>query len=99
MAEWRHRPALDQTHVGSPFGPASESVPRKFGPPSEAAHDRLQRCFDQATDAGIRANAAKEHHLAARSEHSRALVERCLRVWHSRNHVICDDDIERSIGK
>ena len=47
MTERRHRPALDQAHIGSPVGPQSESVPRKLGAPSESANNRLQHPFDQ----------------------------------------------------
>jgi len=32
MTERRHRPALNQAHIGSPFAPASESAPRKLRP-------------------------------------------------------------------
>ena len=99
MTERRHRPALDQAHIGSPFGPQSESVPRKLGAPSEPTNDRLQQPFDQVPKAAIRADAAKEDHFAARSEHSSTLVERCLGVRHSRNYVIRHDDVERSIGE
>jgi len=88
MTKWRHRPTLDQTHIGAPFGPASESVPGKFRPPSEPANDRLQQEFDQMSQAGICTDPTEEDHLSARPEHSGALVERCLRIWHGRNHVI-----------
>jgi len=98
MTEWRHRPALDQTHIGSPFGPASESVPRKLRPPSQPANDRLQQEFDQMSQAGIRTDPTEEDDLAAGPEHSGAFVERCLRIWHGRNHVIRHNDVERSIG-
>ena len=99
MTERRHRPALDQAHIGSPFGPQSESVPRKLGAPSEPANNRLQQPFDHVSKPSIRTDTAEEDHLAARSEHSGALVERCLRVWHSGNDVIRHDDVERSIGE
>jgi len=99
MTEWRHRPALDQTHIGSPFGPASESVPRKLRPPSQPANDRLQQEFDQMSQAGIRTDPTEEDDLAAGPEHSGAFVERCLRIWHGRNHVIRHNNVERSIGK
>ena len=99
MTERRHRPTLDQAHIGSPYGAASESVPRKLRPPSEPTNDGLQHHFDEAPQAGIRADAAEEDHLATRSEHSRALVERGFRVWHGRNHVIRHDDIERSVSE
>jgi len=46
MTKWRHRPALDQEHIASLFGPLCESVPRKLCPPSEPANDRLQQEFD-----------------------------------------------------
>ena len=99
MTERRHRPPLDQAHIGSLLCPESESVPRKLGPPSESTNDRLQQPFDQVPKAAIRADTAEEDHLAARSEHSRALVERCLRVWHGRNYVVRHDNVERSIGE
>ena len=99
MAERRHRPALYQADIGSPFGPQGESVPRKLGAPAEPTNNRLQQPFDQVPKAAIRADAAEEDHLAARSEHPGALVERCLRVWHGRNYVVCYDDVERSIGE
>ena len=99
MTERRHRPALDQSHIGSPFGPQSESVPRKLGAPSEPANNRLQHPFDQVPKPAIRTDAAEEDHLAARSEHSGKLVERCLRVWHRRNYVVRHDNVERSIGE
>ena len=47
MTERRHRPALDQAHISSPFGPANESVPTKLSPPSEPTNDRLQQSLDQ----------------------------------------------------
>ncbi len=75
MTERRHRPALDQAHIGSPFGPQGESIPRKLGAPSEPANDRLQQPFDQVAKAAIRTDAADEDHLAARSKHSGTLVE------------------------
>ena len=99
MTERRHRPALDQAHISSPFGPANESVPTKLSPPSEPTNYRLQQSFDRVAQAGIRPDAAEEDHLAAGPEHSGTLVERCLRVWHGRNHVIRHDDIERSVGE
>jgi hypothetical protein len=99
MTERRHRPALDQAHISSPFGPQSESVPRKLGAPSEPTNDRLQQPFYQLPQAAIRADATEEYHLAAGSEHSRTFVERCLRVWHRGNYVVRHDDIERSIGE
>jgi len=99
MTKWRHRPALDQAHIGSPFDPASESVPRKLCPPSQPANDRLQQEFDQMSQAGICTDSTEEDHLSARPEHSGALVERCLRIWHGRNHVIRHNDVKRSIGK
>ena len=99
MTERRHRPALDQAHISSPFGPANESVPTKLSPPSEPTDDRLQQSFNQVPQAGIRTDPAEENHLAAGPEHSGTLVERCLRVWHGRNHVIRHDDIERSVGE
>jgi hypothetical protein len=99
MAEWRHRLALDQAHISSPFGPARESIPRKLRPPSQPTNDRLQQYFDHTTQTAIRTNTADEDHLAAGPEHAGALVERCLQVWHGRNHVIRDDDVERSIGE
>ena len=99
MTERRHRPALDQAHVWSPFDPASKSAPRKLRPPSEPTNDRLQQPFDQAPQAGIRTDAAEQDHLAAGPEHSGTLVERRLRVWRGRNHVIRHDDVERSIGE
>ena len=99
MTERRHRPALDQAHIGSLLCPESESVPRKLGPPSEPTNDRLQQPFDQAPKTGVRTDAAEEDHFAARPEHSSTLVERCLRVRHSRNYVIRDDDVERSVGE
>ena len=99
MTERRHRPALDQAHIGSPFGPQSESVPRKLGAPSEPANDRLQQPFDQVPQAAIRPDPAEEDHLPAGSEHSGTLVERRLGVWHSGNDVIRHDDVERSIGE
>ena len=99
MTERRHRPALDQAHIISPFGPQSESVPTKLRPPSEPTNDRLQQSFDQVPQAAIRTDAAEEDHLAAGPEHSGTLVERCLRVWHSRNYMVRHDDVERSIGK
>ena len=94
MAERRHRPTLDQAHIGSPLGPQSESVPRKLGAPSEPANNRLQQPFDQVAKTAIRADAAEEDHLAARSEHSRTLVERRLRVWYGRNYVVRHNDVE-----
>ena len=94
MAEWRHRPAFDQVHISAPFGPARESLPRKLGPPSEPTHDRLQHRFDQVPQPRIRTDTAEEDHLAARSEHTGALVECRFRVWHSRNHMICYNHIE-----
>ena len=99
MTERRHRPALDEAHIGSPFGPQSESVPRKLGAPSEPANNRLQQPFDQMAETAIRADAAEEDHFAAGSEHSSTLVERCLGVWHGRNHVVRHDDVERSVGE
>ena len=99
MTERRHRPALDQPHVGSPFGPQSESVPRKLGAPSEPANNRMQQPFYQMPKTAIRTDAAEEDHFAARSEHSGTLVERCLRVRHGRNYVVRHDDVERSIGE
>src|SRR6516164_126223 len=99
MTEWRHRPALDQAHIGSLFGPASESAPRKLRPPSQPANDRLQQEFDQMSQAGICTDATEEDHLPTRPEHSGALVERCLRIWHGRNYVIRHNDVERSIGE
>ena len=99
MTERRHRPALDQAHISSPFGPARESVPTKLSPPSEPTNNRLHQPFEQVSEAGIRTDAAEENHLAAGPEHSRTLVERRLWVWHGRNHVVRYDDIERSIGK
>src|SRR5260370_3689680 len=59
MTERRHRPALDHAHIGSPFGPASESAPAKFRPPSEPANDRLQQSLDEVPQAGIRTDAAE----------------------------------------
>ena len=53
MTERRHGPALDQAYIVSPFGPASEEVPRKLRPPPEAANDRLQDLLDHAPDAGL----------------------------------------------
>lgn len=99
MTKRRHRPALDQADIGSPFGPKSESVPRKHSPPSEPTNERLQQSFDQVPQAGISTDAAEQDHLAAGSEHSRALVERCLRVWRGRNYMVRHDDVERSIGE
>ena len=99
MTERRHRPALDQSHIGSTFGPQGESVPWKLGSPSEPANDRLQQPFDQVPKATIRTDPAEEDHLPARSEHSGTLVKRCLRVWHRRNYVIGHDDVERIIGE
>ena len=99
MTKRRHRPALDQAHIGSPFGPANESVPAKLRPPPEPANDRLQQSFDQVPQAGICTDAAEENHLTAGPEHAGTLVERCLGVWHRRNHVIRHDDIERSIDE
>ena len=64
MAEWRHRPALDQAHISAPFGPARESLPRKLGPPSEPTHDRLQHRFDQVPHPRIRTDTAEEDNLA-----------------------------------
>src|SRR5260370_20802285 len=46
MTERPQRPALDQAHIGSPFGPASASAPAKFRPPSEPPHGRLQLWLD-----------------------------------------------------
>ena len=99
MTERRHRPALDQADIGSPFGPQSESVPRKLGTPSEPTNNWLQQPFDQVPKPAIRTDPAEEDHLAARSEHSGTLVERCLRVRHGRNYVVRHDDVERSIGE
>ena len=99
MTERRHRPALDQAHIGSPFGPASESVPTKLSPPPEPTNERLQQPFDQVPQAGIRSDAAEQDHFAAGPEHSGTLVKCCFRVRHGRNHVIRHDDIERSIGE
>ena len=97
MTKWRHRPALDQTHISPSFDPASESVPGKFRPPSEPANDRLQQEFDQMSQAGICADPTEENHLAFGPEHSSALVERRLGIWHGRNHVIRHNDVKRSI--
>ena len=99
MAERRHRPALDQAHIGSPFDPQSESVPGKLGPPSEPTNDRLQQPFYQMPKTAIRTDAAEEDHFATRPEHSGTLVERGLRVWHCGNYVVRHDDVERSIGE
>ena len=99
MTERRHRPALDQVHIGSPFGPANESVPAELRPPSEPANNRLQHSFDQMPQASISTDAAEENHFTAGPEHAGTFVQRCLGVWHCRNHVIRDDDIERSIGE
>lgn len=99
MTERRHRPALDQAHIGSTFGPANESVPAKLGAPSEPANDRLQQSFDQMPQAGIRTDTAEENHFTAGPEHAGTLVERCLGVWHCRNHVSRHDGVERSIGE
>ena len=99
MTEWRHRPALDQTHIRPSFDPASESVPGKFRPPSEPANDRLQQEFDQMSQAGICTDPTDEDHLAAWPKHSGAFIERCLRIWHGRNYVIRHNDVERSIGE
>jgi len=85
MTKWRHRPALDQTHISPSFDPASESVPGKFRPPSEPANDRLQQEFDQMSQAGICADPTEEDHLAFGPEHSGALVERCLARSKSRD--------------
>ena len=82
MPEWRHRFALDQAHISSPFGPVSESIPWKLRPPSQPTNDRLQKHLDQATQAGIGTNAAEEDHLATGPEYSGTLVKRCLWVWH-----------------
>ena len=97
MTQRRHRPALDQAHIGSPFGPANESIPAKLGAPSEPANHWLQQSFDQMPQAGIRTDAAEENHFTAGPEHAGTLVERCLRVWHRRNHVIRHDDVKRSL--
>ena len=99
MTERRHWPTLYQAHICAPFGPADESVPTKLSPPSQPTNDRLQQSLDQVPQPGIGADAAEENHLAARPERSRTLVERCLWVWHSRNHVSRHDDVERRIGK
>ena len=99
MTERRCRPALDQPHLSPSFGPASESVPRKLRPPPEPTDNRLQHCFDQVSQPGIRADSAEENHLAAGPEHSGTLVERCLRIWHGRNHVSRHDHVERSVGE
>ena len=53
MTEWRHRPALDQSHIVAPFGPAGEPLPGKLRPPSEPAYDRLQQSLDHAPQAGL----------------------------------------------
>ena len=99
MAERWHRPALYQADIGSPFGPQGESVPRKLGAPSEPANNRMQQPFYQMPKTAIRTDAAEEDHFATRPEHSGTLVERCLRMWHGRNYVVCYDDVERSIGE
>ena len=99
MTERRRRPALDQAHAGSALGPASESIPTKLRPPSKATNDGLQPYLDQMSQPGIRTDTTEEDHLAAGPEHSGTLVERRLRVWHSRDHVIRHDDVERPIGK
>src|SRR5689334_1093880 len=96
MTQRRHRPALDQAHIGSPFGPANESIPAKLGAPSEPANYWLQQSFDQMPQPSIRTDAAEENHFTAGPEHAGTLVERCLRVWHGRNHVICHNDVKRS---
>jgi len=70
MTERRHRPALDQAHIGSPVGPANESVPPKLSSPSQPTDERLQQSFDQVAQAAIRTNAAEENHLATGPEHS-----------------------------
>ena len=99
MTEWRRRPAFDQAHISPSFGPACESVPGKFRPPSQPANDRLQQEFDQMSQAGICSDPTEEDHLAAWPKHSGAFVERYLRIWHGRNHVIRHNDVERSIWK
>src|ERR1700756_5031869 len=99
MTKRRHWPTLDQAHICSLFGPANEAVPTKLSPPSQPTDDRLQQPLDQMPQTGIGTDAAEENHLAARPERSRTLVERCLRIWHSRNYVIRHDDVERSISK
>ena len=99
MTEWRRRPAFDQAHISPSFGPACESVPGKFRPPSQPANDRLQQEFDQMSQAGICTDPTEEDHLAAWPKHSGTFVERYLRIWHGRNHVIRYNDVERSIGE
>ena len=98
MTKWRHRPALDQTHISPSFDPASESIPTELRAPPKPTDDGLQQLFDHVSHAAIRTDAAEDDNLAAGPEHSGAFVERCLRIWHGRNHVIRHNDVERSIG-
>ena len=94
MTERRHRPTFDQAHIVSPLGPARESVPRKIRSPTELANDGLQRFFHEVSEARLRPDTIDEDDLAARSEDTGELVERCLGIWHGGNNVMRYNDIE-----
>jgi len=94
MTERRHRPTFDQVHIISLFGPTRESVPRKLRSPTELANDGLQHFFHQVSEACLRPDSIDEDDLAARSEDTGELVERCLGIWHGGNNVMRYNDIE-----
>src|SRR5271165_5084543 len=88
MPERRHRAALDEVHAGGLIGPPRVALEGKFGAPAELARGRLKPMLERTAQTGLGPDTADQHNLAARLEHAGKLVERRLRIRHSRDDIL-----------
>ena len=95
----RHGTALDQVNARRARSPAGVALPLEFRAPTEPARGRRDQVLHGSAWAGLGADAAENHDLAARLEHAGKLVERGFRVRDRGDDVLRDHHVECIVGK
>src|SRR5262245_13590203 len=99
MAEWLHRPVLDQPYSAMTSSPLGQPAKTEFRTPAEFSGYRRETDFECATRSALRADVIDEHDLAAGPDHAHEFIERGFGLWHGGNDKLCHHDVERAIGQ
>src|SRR5262245_7685759 len=99
MAEWRHRPVLDQPYSTMTLSPVGQPAKTKFRTPAKFPGYRRETDFKGATRPTLSADVIDEHDLAAGPDHAHEFIERSFRFWHGGDDKLRDHDVKRAIGQ
>src|SRR5882757_1680374 len=99
MPKRRDGTPLNEAHAWVFVGPIGDACPGKLRSPAETPRERSKAMFEGAPKAHLRAQMISEDDLTAGLGHAHEFVERPLGVWHSRDHELCQHDVEGGVGK